>query len=59
MLFPGMARRPLSRKPVVQVRSVLVELPEDKLLALQKKAKESGVSVHGLAARVLSDWLAP
>lgn len=46
-----------SRKPVIQMRYILVELPEDKMLALAKRAKEAGVSVHVLAAKTLLDWL--
>lgn len=53
-----MARRISPKKPAVQMRSVLVELPEDQMLALSVKARESGWSAHYLAARVLSDWLA-
>ena len=51
-----MARRSLKPRPV-QMRNVLLELPEDKVLALSAKARASGVSVHVLAAGILVEWL--
>lgn len=52
-----MARRISPKKPPVQLRSLLVDLPEDRLLALLSRARDEGVSVHHLAARVLCEWL--
>lgn len=46
------------KKRPVQMRSVLVELPEDKILDLLARAKSSDETVHVLVGRVLSDWLA-
>jgi hypothetical protein len=45
------------KKVPVKMRSVLVELPEDKLLAVEVKAREAGWSVHHLAANILLEWL--
>lgn len=44
-------------KKSIPMRSILVELPEDKMLALVKKAREADVSVHVLVANTLLDWL--
>ena len=46
-----------SRKPAVQMRNIVVELPEDIMLRLVKRAKESSVPAHSLAANVLLEWL--
>jgi hypothetical protein len=52
-----MARRITPRAKPVQMRNVLVELPEPAMLALQAKAKGSGVPLHVLVSGVVADWL--
>lgn len=52
-----MPRRVSVKKPPVQMRAVLVELPENRMLSLSAKAKEAGEPLHVLAARIVSDWL--
>jgi hypothetical protein len=52
-----MARRVTPKAKPVQMRNVLVELPEPQMLALQAKAREAGQPLHVLVAGVLSDWL--
>lgn len=52
-----MARRSLPRPKPPLIRSVLVELPEDKLRAVSVRAGALGVSVHSLLAGVVLDWL--
>jgi hypothetical protein len=37
-----------------QIRNIIVELPEQDMLALRTRAAAAGVNVHQLAAQVLS-----
>jgi hypothetical protein len=45
------------RKKTPVFRSVLVELPEDRMLVLAKSARAQGLTAHVLAADILIDWL--
>lgn len=52
-----MVRRSAPKKKPPVFRSVLVELPEDRMLALTVRAQEAGLSAHVLLAQVVTDWL--
>lgn len=52
-----MARRSLPGKPKPQMRNILVELPEDRVLALQKRAAAEQLTVHELVTNILLDAL--
>jgi hypothetical protein len=52
-----MARRITPKAKPVQMRNVLVELPENKMLTLSWMARQAGRPLHEFAAEILTDWL--
>lgn len=52
-----MARRLTPRPKPVAMRNVLVEFPEDRLLAVLARARDAGVPLHVLVAQIITEWL--